>query len=125
MTQPATIAEIEAVIGLALTLKLIEAFGGTTIRLPARANIHPDNAIAQIIGINALRALVDALGASRWLYIARCAEGVRLKRNQTIVRQYNAGASVNSLALQHRLADRTIWEILKNTDMANPQQGLF
>jgi Mor family transcriptional regulator len=79
-----------------------------------------------VIGEVLLSGLVRDLGASRDIYIPRCLDGIRQKRNQAIVRDYLAGVPVNELALKYHLSDRQIWRILKETNMQDDrQESLF
>lgn len=112
---------IEA-IGPNATLALVEAYPGTTQRLPAISNVsvHP---FVAVIGETLLMGLVKSLGASRDIYIPRCQEGIRKKRDQEIVREYLAGVKVNDLALKYYLSDRHIWRILKETNMQDDRQA--
>lgn len=122
---PINLLEIVEVIGEAAALKLVERFGGTTPRLPAIRNITPDHPMAQCIGIEALTALVTATGGGRWLYVARCARGMRESRNRQIVEQYSNGTTVEALARRYHLSDRQIWNILGSTVMDDKQESLF
>ena len=117
--------EIVEVIGDAAALKIVESFGGTTLRLPAIRNITDDHPIAQCIGLVALTELVKITGGSRWLYVARCARGMREARNQEIVRLYSSGTPVDELARRYHLSDRQIWNILGNTVVDDKQESLF
>lgn len=106
-------------------LALVENYPGTTQRLPAISNVATHHFVP-VIGEVALTKLVMDLGASRDIYIPRCLEGIRQKRNQAIVRDYLAGMPVNELALKYHLSDRHVWRILKETNMQDDrQQALF
>jgi len=122
---PPSLDEAEAAIGTALTIKLIDAFGGTTIHLPVNKHCDEKHPIAKVIGKDGLKALVNHFIGGRYLYIPRCAAGKRLKRDQDIVLRYNAGESVAKLALEYGMSDRNVWDILKRTDMSQAQSCLF
>lgn len=124
-TAPVSLLEIVEVIGDAAALKLVDRFGGTTPRLPAIRNITPDHPMAECIGIEALTALVTATGGGRWLYVARCARGMRESRNRQIVEQYSSGTPVEELARRYHLSDRQIWNILGSTVVDDKQESLF
>ena len=125
MQAPANLLEVIEVIGEADALKLVEQFGGTTVRLPALRNVCADHPIAQCIGTETLEWMVKALGGSRWLYVAKCARGLREQRNREIVERYSAGEKVERLARRYRISDRQIWTILGSTVVDDRQQGLF
>lgn len=122
---PASIHEVAAVIGMPATLRLVERFGGTTLPLPAGANR---------IGRNYLRALAKQIGdddaqklahycAGEPLYIPRCDAALRRLRDLSICDQFEAAVrtgktankAVVELALEYKLTDRWIWNILKET----------
>lgn len=122
---PASLDEVLEAIGEASTLKLVEAFGGTTQRLPAIRNATDDHDLAKIIGKEKLHQLVSAIGASRYVYIPRCTDGIREGRDRQIVRKYTEGETVERLAKEYILSDRQVWNILKKTEMDDGQAKLF
>lgn len=125
MSNPASLTEIIEVIGDQATLKLVERFGGTTQRIPAPCNVTAEHELAVCIGLENLKALVGKLGGGRWLYIARCAKGLRERRNREIVLAYDRGVKVADLAREYSLSDRRIWEILGTTVLDDGQGSLF
>ena len=122
---PVNLLEIVEIIGEAAALKLVERFGGTSPRLPAVRNINADHPLAQCIGIVPLTELVKATGGGRWIYIARCARGLREARNREIVQLYSDGVPVDELARRYHLSDRQIWNILGSTVVDDRQVSLF
>ena len=122
---PANLLEIIEVIGEAAALQLVERFGGTTVRLPVLRNITADHPLARCIGIELLTVMVKAVGGGRWLYIPRCARGLREARNREIVERYSAGEKVDNLARRYSISDRHIWNILGSTVVDDRQAGLF
>lgn len=121
---PASLDEVLEIVGEAVTLQLVNAFGGTTQRLPAKRNVVDSNEIAQVIGLENLRLLVEKLGGGRYLYIPRCADGMRLQRDRKIV-ELSRTVSVDALARRYQLSDRQIWTILKKTPVDDGQEQLF
>lgn len=124
-TAPVNLLEIVEIIGEAAALKLVKHFGGTTPRLPAIRNINAEHPLAQCIGIEALTLLAVETGGGRWLYIAKCARGLREARNREIVLLYSQGVPVAELALRYHLSDRQIWNILGSTVVDDRQVSLF
>lgn len=124
-TAPVNLLEIVEIIGESAALKLVERFGGTTPRLPALRNINAEHPLAQCIGIDALTSLVKQTGGGRWLYVAKCARGLREARNREIVQLYSQGVPVDELARRYHLSDRWIWNILGSTVMDDKQVSLF
>lgn len=122
---PESLQQMIDAIGENATLALVEAFPGTTQRLPALSNVSTHHFVP-VIGELPLHRLVKDLGGSRDVYIPRCLDGMRKKRDQAIVREYLDGVKVNELALKYHLSDRQIWRILKETNMLDErQQALF
>lgn len=119
---PESLQQMIEAIGEVATLALVEEFPGTTQRLPAISNVATHHFVP-VIGEVLLMGLVKALGGSRDIYIPRCLEGMRKKRDQAIVREYLAGTPVNELALKYHLSDRHIWRILKETNMQDDRQA--
>jgi hypothetical protein len=111
---PESLDEVIGIIGITSTLKLVEAFGGTSIRIPSRRNLNESNPLAQVIGMDALLGLITKIGVGIYLYIPRCTSSMRLKRDQQIV-ALSATLSVEALARKFNLSDRQIWSILKKT----------
>lgn len=113
-------AMVEA-IGESATLALVEAYGGTTQRLPAVSNIVTHHFVG-VIGEVLLHGLVRAVGASADVYIPKCVDGMRRQRDRKIVNSYLAGVKVEALARENFLSDRQIWRILKETNMQDDRQ---
>ena len=120
-----TLTEIVEVIGEAAALKLVHKYGGTSPRLPAMRNCSPEHELAELIGLDLLTQLVSVTGGARWLYVPKCAQGLRESRNREIVAAYTAGEPVESIARRYNLSDRQVWNILKNTVMDDGQSRLF
>lgn len=123
--KPSSLDQMVEAIGESATLALVEAFGGTTQRLPALCNL-PAHLFVPVIGEVLLNGLVRNMGASRWVYIPKCEDGMRKRRDQAIVQAYLKGVKVDALAREHYLSDRHIWRILKETNMQDErQESLF
>ena len=121
---PVTILEIVEIIGEGAALKLVERFGGQTVRIPALRNVNEDHPLAQCIGIELLTKLSKARGGS-WMYVAKCDRGLRQQRNVEIVKHYSDGVKVDVLVRRYFLSDRQIWNILGSTVIDNRQQSFF
>lgn len=107
------------------------AYGGKSVELPKGELGRGQSAfaaLAETVGQGNAQRLCHHFGGDR-IYVPRCDALDLLKRNRSIVAAYNNGASVWQLASDHVLSDRQIWNILKNTDMSEPQEpvqaGLF
>lgn len=120
-----TLTEIVEVIGEAAALKLVHKYGGTSPRLPALRNCTTEHDLAVVIGLDLLTKLVVVTGGARWLYVPKCAKGLREARNREIVAAYTAGEPVEVIARRYNLSDRQVWNILKQTVVDDGQSSLF
>jgi len=129
---PATARDMAEVIGLRKTLRLVEALGGTTFPVPKRETKLGElrfNVLADVVGVDAADILVRRYGSTD-LYIPRCAEALRRARDTAICREYDrliqtmsGNEAVQRLARTHRLSDRRVFDILKNTPVATVNVG--
>lgn len=121
---PATARDMAQAIGLRKALRLVQLLGGTTFPVPKRETKLGERrfaTLAQVVGVEAAEILVQRYGSTD-LYIPRCADALRLARDTAIIREYDrliqtmsGNAAVQRLARTHRLSDRRIFDILKNT----------
>jgi Mor family transcriptional regulator len=125
-TAPVNLLEIVEIIGEAAALKLVERYAGQRIRIPALSNATEEHALAQCIGLDALHRLIG-LDGGRWMYVARCARGLRDQRDREIVTLYSPphNVSVNELAQRYNLSYRRIEQILGSTVVDDRQVSLF
>jgi len=117
---PDGLRDIVGLIGLPATLRLVEAYGGTTI-WPAKTGDKGAH-LAEVLGAEAANALTAhyrepiyipmALAALRAVaHDAIRAEGDALERQG-----WSARAAVAHLARKYRHSDRYIWAIRKRAD---------
>lgn len=116
---PESLHDLVDAIGLQATLRLVEAFGGCRIWVPAE--IEEDHAIAKAVGFLAARKLAAHCGLSQ-LTIPRAVEAVRAARNVEIRTRRADGASTAELARDYALTERAIWRILAADDGPDPRQ---
>lgn len=109
---PKSLVEVAEVIGLPATRKLVETHGGTRVFVPRR--LKTQHKLANLLGFEKARRLSAHFGGES-LNIARAASIHRAKRNVNIVRCYDAGRRVPSLAQEHGLTERQIYTILSKT----------
>ena len=115
---PESVMAMVTLIGAEPTLQLLRAYGGTTF--PVSRNIKKAGqathaALAEVVGDKAVREL-------RHRKIRRQFDELTGKDGMT------AFWAVQNLAGAHRLTDRTVWDILKETDQTAPedvQDSLF
>jgi Mor family transcriptional regulator len=126
---PQTVHDLAGKIGMDKAVKLVEAFGGLTLDIPkgkANAGQIRREALIEVIGVRATEVLIETYGGDK-LYIPSCKDALITLRNRSIVTAYEQGTGVAELAREHRLSERQIWSILKDTDMtaADTQGTLF
>lgn len=103
-TLPGRAGEIEGVIGLEATVRLLRWRGGCAIELP----VHPERSeLARRIGLEDARALVAYFGPGRLLLPMASARGQGFRRAQAIA-LLRAGRSVTEVALECDLHSRTV-----------------
>lgn len=75
-----------------------------------------------------LQRIAEIAGVEAALKIAREFRGTHLYipdvfkkvRDEEIRKEYDGGLSARSLAIKHRIAERTVWDILKKPSKENP-----
>ncbi|SMH35976.1 hypothetical protein [Maritimibacter sp. HL-12] len=112
---PGVAAEIEALIGLDLTVKLLKARGGTDIEIPARAD---GSKLAGIIGVKATDALIRDLGRGRITLPCAFMRGQGARRHDAR-EMLRAGKSVREVALACDMHQRTVARIKADLDAAD------
>lgn len=129
---PESIQEIAHLIGYPAALTLVNAFGGTTLAVAmavtdkGMANFQY---LAEIIGQREAEILTRHYGGDV-LYIPRCYTALQELRDRELCRRFDemnaehsANWTVQQLALHYKLADRTVWRILKRPSrLAVPEQ---
>lgn len=124
------IAELVELIGLAATLELIRAKGGTSLRIPLGITAHgreEREKLVDIVGREEATRLIGRYGGTV-LYVPSCRQAFVDTRDQAINRERDElarkglteRALVSVLALRHGLSDRQVWRILKKTGPVNP-----
>jgi len=125
---PDSVQQIAVLIGLAHTLKLIEAFGGTTFPVSKnrrRMGQIRYEALAEVVGVDAADTLTHHYGGDM-LAIPKCAQALRELRDRRLRADFdlltcNGGAvpAVTQLARRYRLTERHVWRLLNQTDHEN------
>jgi hypothetical protein len=118
---PGIAAEIVALIGLDLTVKLLKERGGTDIEIPARAR---GSALAGIVGVRAAEIMVAGMGRGRITLPCAHMRGQGRRRHEARA-MLRAGRSVREVALACDMHQRSVARIkaeLDNDD-ADRRQG--
>lgn len=122
---PPVVQEISAHIGLPSAIKLVNSFGGTTIRIPKGGRLIGREILtrlAEVIGEEATKKL-SHMSFGEPIYIPRCQKHLLNIRNQEVNQSFidkvrhgrTANSVVAELAREYQLCDRWIWVILKKT----------
>ena len=104
---PGVAGEIEEIIGLELTVKLLKARGGTVVKVPSKA---AGTLLASLVGAKATQALIDALGPGDVDLPCghmRGRDAARLDKKRRAIAMLKAGASLRETALACDIALRT------------------
>ncbi|MBF0370679.1 MAG: hypothetical protein HQL52_14600 [Magnetococcales bacterium] len=106
---PDSLLEIKDAIGLEGAMTLVKSCGGTRLFIPKR--IRAQHKLAQLLGIERARRLSLRFGGET-LMIVRAVKAMRQARNREIIRRYDAGIPVRTLAQEYDLTERAIYAIL-------------
>lgn len=104
MQLPGIAGEIEAIIGLDLTVRLLKRRGGTQIAIPVRAK---GSKLAEIIGQQATERLALAMGPGKITLPCAWMRGAKARRAEAI-EMLKRGASLQQVALACDLHTRTV-----------------
>lgn len=122
----ATAKLLISVIGENAAIRMMEVknFGGGAFDFPKSETglgAQTFAALAEVVGMENAKRLCAHFGGER-LYVPNLAGHYRQERNKNIVRKYNDNHNVRELMREYGLSDRSIWDILKNTDMTQTSQ---
>lgn len=120
----ADLAPLIAVIGHDAVAALVASRPGLTLAVPASKGRRGWGALVDLVGVRAANRLVTAMPRAE-LYIPKNdGELIRL-RNARIRAEYDAGKAVQAIALEHRLTERWVYDILGRTNEDDEQLSLF
>lgn len=105
-------AEIITTLGRGPAVILSRSLGGKFVYLPTTP--EPDNPIAEVLGIDALNKLIDALGSGPLWIPAGIYRGERDRHIETLVER---GISAKQIARALRISPRTVRHISRFTRM--------
>ncbi len=128
-----SINELVELIGLAATLELVRAKGGTSLAVPlgiTRRGQEQREKLVQIVGREQATRLIGRYGGTT-LYVPTCRQAFVDVRDEDINRErdelaregLSERALVAVLALRHGLSDRQIWRILKKSGPVRPDMA--
>lgn len=117
---PPLLQDFERLIGLPATLDLVRFYGGLRIYIPTPARVHPDHALAKIIGVNRLMALAKIYGGEGHFALPKAEQALLALRNARISHAYAHCKTVRELAMEHRLTERQIERIVSAAGVKAP-----
>jgi len=118
---PQLIQELADIIGLAAALKLVKAYPGVSLYIPA--NPHPDHPLASIIGFDALCEL-SKVYAQETLTLPKLDAAERQIKHQVVAEMLDQNHSIRTVALATGYTSRRIQQ-LRSHHFTNPQTDLF
>lgn len=111
------LGEIADAAGVKAALKLVQALGGRQIKLSAR----PNSKLARIVGPEAARAIVAALGSEKIVVPMAHLRGQRGRR-EAAARMLDSGATVSQVAGAVDVHERTVFRVKRRRALTG---GLF
>jgi hypothetical protein len=115
---PTRLVEMADLIGISAAHRLVGRFGGTRVCFSHRD--HANHAVAELIGQQAATKLAQHYGVEEFAV----PRGQRLQtflRNRELIRLRNEGATARSLALQFRLTERQVYQVIATARPFTPE----
>lgn len=119
---PQSLHEIVDVIGVSATLKLVQAYPGIKLWIPA--DVDPEHNVAVLLGHAKARLLSERFKRTQ-IEIPRCVDAVRAARDAEIRRRYDNGETQSALALEYELTERRVREIVSKRGRNRDQLSLI
>lgn len=128
---PPHIEKMCELIGWAAAMSMVDRWGGTYIVFARKVREHRTNAntnpeLVLLIGEESYEKLIDQFGGQK-IYIPKLDHAMRKARDMQINQKYvDEKQTAEKLALDYRLSERQIWNILNNPDtLRTDQPDLF
>lgn len=116
---PPILQQIVGLIGLPLTMKLVERYGGTRLFVPKR-EVDAEHALVRLLGHHAAQKLVQHYGGEEHFDIPLAMRAMKAVRNAQI-RAERPHTSASRLARKHFTSERNIRLICG--EIADDRQG--
>ena len=122
---PASARELAEIIGLAATLRLVEAYAGQVLAIPngrRQRGRQQIEALAEVVGQAAAEKLCRHLAGQRYLSVPKCQAALRAARDARLQARFDeltgagrhsARAAVSLLVAEFGLVDSSVWRVLK------------
>lgn len=136
---PPMFVQTVRLIGLDAAFKLVDKLGGTFVPVSANKRQQGKDLHAFLVEVLGSKEKVEILEtayfAARGVYIPKCDDVLRELRNRLIRRSFeeltqqkmpmSARLAVRNLALEFKLTERRIWDIVGSPDWSPKQDSLF
>lgn len=109
---PDSLREIGEALGMEAALAMLDKFAGIRLFIPKR--IGTEHLLTKALGQEVAQHLSREFGGET-LSIPRAARARRQVRNREIIRRYDGGESVRTLAGVYKLTERQLYTILSGT----------
>lgn len=119
---PPVLQDLVALIGLPLTMKLVDKHGGTRLFVP-KLGAAADHPLAQLLGPQAAHKLVQSYGGEEHFDIPLAMRALKAVRNAQI-RAQRPHTSASRLAREHHTTERNI-RLICGEIVDDRQVGLF
>ncbi len=121
---PESVVDLVETVGLAAALKIVEARGGVRLCVPTQA--RRDHWLAQLIGVEAMQALVEIYSGEE-IEIPRCESAMRAARELRIIEEHAEGASNAQLARRYGYTERGLRKLRRRVEARedSPQLDMF
>lgn len=118
---PTSVQKLVALIGVPLTLRIVDQFGGTTLHLyRSEACVSK---LADVVGREGAQKIIGFFGNTP-LTVATCGKALTLLRNRDILAMFDrltmteglsARSAVSRIVRDFRVHERSVWRILNTT----------
>jgi len=109
---PASMVEIQEVVGIEGVTTLLNLCGGTRLFIPRK--LKAQHKLANLLGFEAAQKMSNYFGGET-LSIVRGSRAIKAQRNRKIIQRYDQGEKVPALAVHFSLTERQIYSILAST----------
>ena len=108
MIRSAVLTDIAGLIGEVAAMKLVSAYGGQRLYVPAPDSVDQGHALARTIGLNEARALAEEFAGIGTLYIPLASTSQAAQRHAAIVEARAGGASIPVIARRLKVSTRCV-----------------
>jgi len=126
---PPHLLKITEITDWTAAIAIVDYFGGTYLIFARKAQFQNGTCtnpeLAELIGMEYYEKLICEFGGMK-IYIPKLDHALRKARDLEINQKFMEGTPGAELAIEYRLSERWIWQILKSPDtLRNEQPDLF